>query len=215
MLFFFLDFWVILKRDRTLGKLWSRYRYFACETCGLLWGRGWTAVVRTLPQCLSILYNQIICPFKCWWKLRMWLYPHDYVKCQNGDCSAGPNQGITWAVYKQRVVPGCLSSVWPLFYLCPIPRRNCLLLITQMSLEAGSSLVRPPEEHATSQHFDFTSVWFPGVDQLCFPDFWQTKLWANKWVLLEDTKFMVIYHRAVGEDSWESLGLQGDPTSPY
>lgn len=102
--FFFWTFELILKRDRLeqvqVFCVWNR--------CGLLWGRGWTAVVRILPQCLSILYNQIICPFKCWWKLRMWLHPYDYVTCQNGDCSAGPNQRITtnWAVYKQRVVPG-------------------------------------------------------------------------------------------------------------
>ena len=37
--------------------------------------------------------------------------------------------------------------------------------------------------------------------------------WRNKGQKL--TKLMTVLNYGVWEDSWESLGLQGDPTSPF
>ena len=37
---------------------------------------------------------------------------------------------------------------------------------------------------------------------------------CESWTIKLSTKELVLLSRGVGEDSWESLGLQGDPTSP-
>ena len=38
---------------------------------------------------------------------------------------------------------------------------------------------------------------------------------CESWTVKKAERRMMLLNRGVGEDSWESLGLQGDPTSPF
>ena len=54
---------------------------------------------------------------------------------------------------------------------------------------------------------------FPLVKAMVFPVViyvWKVGLWRKL-----STKELMLLNCGVGEDSWESLGLQGDPTSPF
>ena len=42
-----------------------------------------------------------------------------------------------------------------------------------------------------------------------------TKVHLVKAMVLLSTEELMLLNCGVGEDSWESLGLQGDPTSPF
>ena len=52
-----------------------------------------------------------------------------------------------------------------------------------------------------------------GLGSELYPSFQKKKKKDNNISSLNLTKFNVKY--GAGEDSWESLGLQGDPTSPF
>ena len=57
-----------------------------------------------------------------------------------------------------------------------------------------------PQEALTSQNYSFSSshVW----------------MWKLDYKKAESTEELMLLNCGVGEDSWESLGLKGDPTSP-
>ena len=38
---------------------------------------------------------------------------------------------------------------------------------------------------------------------------------CESWIIKLSTKELMLLNCGVGEDSWESLGLQGGPTSPF
>ena len=51
----------------------------------------------------------------------------------------------------------------------------------------------------------------------CFIIFYITarvRIWLKKWINSSAFEELMLLNCGVGEDSWESLGLQGDPTSP-
>ena len=96
----------------------------------------------------------------------------------------------------------------PVFFLCTPPwslnwhHRSCFLLVNPRARSPGSTLPRGLHRVRLVK-----AMVFPVVMYL-------TSVRVGLWRRLS-TKELMLLNCGVGEDSWESLGLQGDPTSPF
>jgi len=70
----------------------------------------------------------------------------------------------------------------------------------------------------------FLSFWFSFLTTAIMNIYWVLNTWFFQWSCMDgrvglwrklSTKELMLFNCGVGEDSWESLGLQGDPTSPF
>ena len=81
--------------------------------------------------------------------------------------------------------------------------KRCLLLGKKAMTNIVSILKSRDITLPTKVHLVNTMV-FPVVMYGC-----------ESWTIKLSTKELMLLNCGVGEDSWESLGLQGDPTSPF
>ena len=101
----------------------------------------------------------------------------------------------------------CICNLWNIVFvrlkmLSPWGKKTNV----QDILRKNSIIWNVPNEYIREKHVE--------------EKYWQkheTNIWCNMWWLKEEVMFagkLMLLNCGVGEDCWESLGLQGDPTSP-